>query len=119
MRRTLTLVSVFTLLLGVLALPAIAEVPENPPDYTFTNAQIPTGNAGAECAALGELLDVEFMYAYKFNADPDSEGALNETETANFHVDGELVHSNTVTILNSDGKVFDWTLDPTTSAPCW
>lgn len=36
------------------------------------------------------------------------EGAPNGSETATF-ADG---HSNTLTILNSDGKVFDWSSSP-------
>jgi hypothetical protein len=71
--------------------------------------QIKVGNAGDECAQLGILLNTEFVYAYKFNEDGD-EGAPNETETAEFFDPdtGDLVHSNMITIVNSDGEMFDW-----------
>jgi hypothetical protein len=62
-----------------------------------------SGNAGAECLQVGD-----FTYAFKMN-EGGSEGAPNITETADFYdMDGNFVHTNTITILNSDGKVFDY-----------
>lgn len=89
---------------------AMAEA--NPPDHIYTagseEGEIKVGNAGEECAQLGALLGREFVYSYKFN-EGSGEGAPNATETANFYdTDGNLVHSNTITILNSNGSVFDW-----------
>ena len=40
----------------------------NPPTYEFTagpQGQIQVGNAASECAQLGDLLNVEFVYSYK------------------------------------------------------
>jgi hypothetical protein len=66
-----------------------------------------SGNAGAECLQVGD-----FTYAFKMN-EGGSEGAPNITETADFYdMDGNFVHTNTITILNSDGKVFDYKTDP-------
>lgn len=90
----------------------VAIADHNPRDYTYTTDQIKVGNAGSECSQLGTLLGTEFTYAYKFNEDAD-EGAPNETETAEFFdTDGNLVHSNTITISNSDGNYFDWSSSP-------
>lgn len=93
---------------AVVALAASAMAQTNAPNYVYTTDQIKVGNAGSECSQLGTLLGVEFTYAYKWNED-STEGATNETETANFLVDNTLEHSNTITILNSTGSVFDWT----------
>jgi hypothetical protein len=57
----------------------------------------PAGGAVAECAQLGD-----FMYAYKI--DNWDGGDMNDDYLAEF-MDG---HSNTITILNSDGSIFDW-----------
>jgi hypothetical protein len=39
--------------------------------------------------------------------------APNGSETAmSYDLDGNLIHSNTLTILTSDGKVFDWSASP-------
>jgi hypothetical protein len=66
-----------------------------------------SGNAAFECAQAGD-----YTYAWKFK-EGAGEGAPNGSETANFYdLDGNLVHSNTITILNSDGMVFDWASDP-------
>lgn len=66
-----------------------------------------SGNAAFECSQIGE-----YTYAWKID-EGGAEGAPNGSETANFYdLDGNLVHSNTITILNSDGKVFDWSSSP-------
>jgi hypothetical protein len=57
----------------------------------------PAGDAEAECAQLGD-----FMYAFKI--DGWDEGNMNGDYLAEF----ENGHSNTITILNSDGSIFDW-----------
>lgn len=84
----------------------------NPIAYTAgtpqQSGQIQVGNAGAECSQLGTLLGTDFVYSHKWNENA-GEGAPNGTETANFYdMDGNLVHSNTITIANSDGYAFDW-----------
>jgi hypothetical protein len=61
-----------------------------------------TGGPGNECAAVGT-----YAYAYKWNTG-NGEGAPDGTEMATFQ-DG---HSNTITISNSDGKIFDWSSTP-------
>jgi hypothetical protein len=83
------------------------EEPVNPPTAIFTNWQ--SGNAGFECSQIGD-----YTYALKYNeADGGDEGALNGTETATFtDEEGNTVHSNTITISNSNGKVFDWNSAP-------
>lgn len=95
---------------------------QNTPDHIYAAGsdpgQIKVGNAGDECAQLGALIGTEFVYAYKFNEEGtacdsgvvECEGAPNETETAEFYDPdtGDLVHSNMITIVDSDGKVFDW-----------
>lgn len=66
-----------------------------------------SGNAGSECSQIGD-----YAYAWKID-DGGAEGAPNGSETANFYdADGVLVHSNTLTISKSDGKVFDWSASP-------
>jgi hypothetical protein len=66
-----------------------------------------SGNAAFECAEVGE-----FVYSLKFNEAGD-EGAPNGTEVAEFFdLDGALIHSNEITILDSDGKVFDFITFP-------
>lgn len=70
-----------------------------------------SGNAGAECLQAGD-----FTYALKMNETGKLngvlEGAPNGSEMAEFYdVDGNLVHSNTITILNSNGIVFDYKTD--------
>jgi hypothetical protein len=66
-----------------------------------------SGNAAFECSAVGE-----YTYAWKIG-EGGAEGAPNGSETARFYdLEGNLVHSNTITILNSDGSVFDWSSDP-------
>lgn len=81
---------------------AMAEIP-NP--VVYPNWQ--SGNAAFECSQVGD-----YTYAWKIDEGGD-EGAPNGSETANFYdLEGNLVHSNTITILNSDGKVFDWSSDP-------
>src|SRR5690606_15684468 len=77
---------------------AMAEIP-NP--VVYPNWQ--SGNAAFECSQVGD-----YTYAWKIDEGGD-EGAPNGSETANFYdLEGNLVHSNTITILNSDGKTFDW-----------
>jgi hypothetical protein len=67
-----------------------------------------SGNAGAECAVLGD-----YTYALKYNEATGNEGAPDGSETATFtDVDGNTVHSNTITISSSNGKVFDWSSAP-------
>jgi hypothetical protein len=74
----------------------------------YTTAQISVGNAGSECGQLGELLGTEFPYAYKWN-EATTEGAPDGVEVANFFdTDGNVEHSNSITIENSDGKIFGW-----------
>jgi len=68
-----------------------------------------SGNAAFECSQIGD-----YVYALKFNEDLD-EGAPNQTELAEFFdVDGAPVHSNEITISNSDGKVFGFSAFPHT-----
>jgi len=64
-----------------------------------------SGNAIFECSQIGN-----YTYALKINeGDGKDEGAPNGSETAKFYdSDDNLVHSNTITISNSDGKSFDW-----------
>jgi hypothetical protein len=68
-----------------------------------------SGNAGEECVQIGS-----YGYAYKINeCETCSEGAPNGSESAMFFdMDGALVHTNIIAILNSDGKVFDWSSNP-------
>lgn len=89
-----------------------ATAADNPPDYIYTTDQIKVGNAGSECSQLGDLLGKEFVYAYKWNENAGEE-APNGSETANFYdIDNNLEHSNTITISNSTGSVFDWSSSP-------
>jgi hypothetical protein len=82
----------------------------------YTNTQIKVGNAGSECGQLGELLGTEFPYAYKWN-EATFEGAPNGDEVANFYdTDGNVEHSNSITIANSDGSSFDWSASNTIGA---
>jgi hypothetical protein len=106
MNKKATILMIVMIALLAMVIPVLAD--HNPPDYTYTTAQISTGNAGNECGQLGALLGVEFLYAYKFN-EGSGEGAPNQTEMANFYdVDGNLVHSNTIEILESNFTYFDW-----------
>jgi hypothetical protein len=91
---------------AIALLAATSAAAENPVVYDDWNS----GNAGAECAYIGN-----YAYSYKFNEGDGegSEGAPNETETAEFYdLDGNLVHSNSITISNSNGNVFDWSSNP-------
>jgi hypothetical protein len=66
-----------------------------------------SGNAGFECSQIGK-----FAYSWKWN-ESYGEGAPNKTETANFYdLENNLIHSNSLTIFNSDGSVFDWISNP-------
>jgi hypothetical protein len=77
---------------------------------------IAVGNAGSECLQLGAKLGVEFPYSYKWN-EGSGEGAPNKSEIANFDdAEGNLDHSNTITIENSTGSVFDWSATNTIGA---
>lgn len=91
-----------------LGLGVFSTVPLVSPAQAATNPVVysnwSSGNAGAECAQL----EGDYTYGWKID-DGGAEGAPNITETANFYdVDGTLVHSNTLTISGSDGKVFNW-----------
>jgi hypothetical protein len=80
-----------------------AQAASNP--IVYDNWQ--SGNAAFECSQIGE-----YTYSLKI-AEGAGEGAPNGSETANFYdLDGNLVHSNSITISNSDGKVFDWSSSP-------
>jgi hypothetical protein len=96
--KTMYLAAAATVLLA-----ATSAAAENPVVYYGW----PSGNAGSECAYIGN-----YTYSYKFNED-DGEGAPNQTETADFYdVGGNLVHSNSITIFNSDRSIFDWASAP-------
>ncbi|MGD7036083.1 hypothetical protein [Methylotuvimicrobium buryatense] len=114
--------SALTLGIGGAAFAEEITVVENPVVYHSDNWQ--SGNAGAECKQIGD-----YVYSYKWNEEeagncptftfvkPDGttecEGAPNGSETANFYdLDGNLVHSNTITISDSNGQIFDWSSSP-------
>jgi hypothetical protein len=105
--KLLMMIVVVALMMGSQGNLALAQVPVVTPDAVYDDWK--SGNAGAECAALGD-----YTYALKYNeANDGDEGAPNGIETATFtDADGNLVHSNTITISNSDGKVFDWSSAP-------
>jgi hypothetical protein len=85
-------------------LAATSAAAENP--VIYDNWQ--SSNAGNECAYIGN-----YTYSYKFNEGVGGEGAPNQTEVAEFNdVDGNLIHSSSITISNSDGRVFDWSSSP-------
>jgi hypothetical protein len=101
--KTLFVVFVLAALLVGVAAVAAEEAVVNPVVYDNWKS----GNAAFECSEIGD-----YTYAWKIDEDGD-EGAPNGSETANFYdLDGNLIHSNTITILNSDGEVFDWSSSP-------
>jgi hypothetical protein len=65
-----------------------------------------SGSAATECAAATAYTGVTYTYGYKI--DGWDAGDKNGDYTATFG-DG---HSNTITILNSDGTYFDWSASP-------
>jgi hypothetical protein len=82
---------------AIALLAATSAAAENPVVYDNWTS----GNSGAECAYIGN-----YAYSYKFN-EGSGEGAPNGTETAAFSD-----HSNSITISNSNGNVFDWSSSP-------
>jgi hypothetical protein len=101
-RKILMIVAAIALLLSTHGATSVLAV-DNPVVYDTWQS----GNAAFECSQIGE-----YTYAWKID-EGGAEGAPNGSETANFYdPDGNLMHSNTITISNSDGKVFDWSSAP-------
>jgi hypothetical protein len=106
-KKTFSIVMALVFVLSLMGAPFAMAEGGNPVEYEKWQS----GNAGAECEQIGD-----FTYAWKINETEEEEGdegAPNGSETANFYdLDGNLVHSNTITILNSNGMVFDWSSSP-------
>jgi hypothetical protein len=79
------------------------------PDYDKgTMEGFKSGNATFECGQVASFLGLpDFMYAYKI--DKWDQGDMNAMYRAEFEdIDGNIIHTNLITILNSTGTYFDW-----------